>query len=146
MLKLAPITLHEANAFIQLHHRHHPRVRGCRAVVGVENGELRGVAVLGRPVSKTVQAEKFTAEVTRLCTDGTKNACSMLYSACARAAAALGYRKVITYILVTEDATSLRASGWHFERITKGGSWDTPSRRRQTKAPTCMKLRWAKDL
>ncbi len=146
MLRLVPLTLRDANAFVEQHHRHHKVERGCRAVMGVENGQLRGVAILGRPKSRVIQAERFTAEVTRVCTDGTPNACSMLYSACARAAAALGYRKVITYILKTESGTSLQASGWRVDGESNGGSWGCPSRKRTDKAPTGPKVRWAKDL
>ena len=38
-------------------------------------------------------------EVTRLCTDGTKNACSFLYGAAARIAKEMGYKQIQTYIL-----------------------------------------------
>jgi len=146
-LKLVPVILREANAFIRTHHRHHSNERGARFVVGVENGHLRGVAVLGRPKSRMIQElEPGTAEVTRCCTDGTKNACSMLYSACARGAAALGYRKIITYILAAENGLSLKASGWSCDGPAGGGSWDRADRHRTDKAPIVPKIRWSKQV
>lgn len=98
-----------------------------------------GVAVVGRPVARMLQ-DGFTAEVTRLCTDGTRNACSMLYSACWRAAKALGYRKMITYILNTEPGTSLKAAGWKVIGERGGGSWSVPSRPRVDNHPLQRKL------
>lgn len=108
-------------------------------------GELVGVIQVGNPVARMLCDGK-TLEVVRCCTDGTKNACSFLYSAAARVAKDLGYSKIITYILETEDGASLRAAGWHKEADTRGHKWDTPSRRRTTTAPTCNKQRWAKIL
>ena len=75
------------------------------------NGRLAGVAIVGRPVSRYLD-DGLTLEVNRLCTDGTKNACSFLYGAAARAAKVLGYHRIVTYILDTESGVSLRASGW----------------------------------
>lgn len=77
---------------------------------------------------------------------GTPDACSFLYSAAARVARELGYERIVTYILDTEPGTSLRAAGWHKDAEIRGKSWDTPSRRRQTTAPTCDKQRWVKEL
>lgn len=83
----------------------------------------------------------MTAEVTRLCTDGTKDACSFLYGACARAAFALGYERIGTYILATESGTSVRAAGWRMIGKTRGGHWDRPSRARDAdNHPTVQKL------
>jgi hypothetical protein len=84
----------------------------------------------------------FTAEVTRCCTDGTRNACSMLYRAAWRAARAMGYRKLITYTLAEEGGASLRASGWRIVGEVTGRSWSCPSRPRVDKHPTQGKLRW----
>lgn len=84
----------------------------------------------------------LTLEVTRLATDGTRNACSLLYSAAARAARALGYQRVLTYVLSSETGVSLKASGWRRVADTSGGSWSRPSRARQDKHPTEAKVRW----
>lgn len=142
-LQLRPVTLREANAFVAQHHRHHRAVRGCIACVGVERGDaLVGVAIVGRPVSRVLAAQGRTAEVTRLCSDGSRNACSMLYGAAWRAARALGYQRLITYTLAEEPGTSLRAAGWRFDGEAGGGSWSCPSRPRVDKAPTGVKHRW----
>lgn len=99
----------------------------------------------------------LTLEITRNCTDGTRNACSMLYGACCRAAKALGYKRVITYTLQSEPGTSLKASNWiKTEENAGGGVWDVPSRRRElsqvtlfgeeVKYSTEKKVRWEKEL
>lgn len=143
---LRPITYAEACAFIGQHHRHHRPPQGHKVSIGAEYcGKLVGVAVLGRPVARMVD-DGYTAEVTRLCTDGTPNVCSLLYGAAARAAKALGYRKIITYILASETGASLRASGWFQDRKSAGGSWSCPSRPRNDNHPLEPKTRWTRIL
>lgn len=128
-----PISLAEANAFVSEHHRHHPSVQGHKFSIGVALGEtIVGVAIVGRPVSRH-RDDGLTLEVTRLCTDGTKNACSFLYGACARAASALGYRRIGTYILASEGGASLKASGWRVVGEVTGRSWSCKSRPRVDK-------------
>lgn len=105
-----------------------------------------GVVQVGRPVSRVLDDGK-TVEVTRLCSDGTKNVCSFLYSRAARIAKELGYSKIITYILETESGDSLIASGWTLEEAKcGGGNWSCKSRPRTTTAPQCFKQRWIKML
>ena len=141
-LALQPITLREARRFVDLHHRHHKSPLGGLFAVAVGDGEnVLGVAVVGRPVARGNQ-DGWTAEVTRLCTLGDPNACSMLYAACWRAARALGYRRLITYILASEPGTSLKAAGWKLIGETKGGSWNRPSRPRVDTHPVEQKLLW----
>jgi len=106
---------------------------------------LRGIVLTGRPVARMLD-DGYTAEVTRLCTDGIKNGGSFLYSAAARTARAMGYTKIITYILETEDGGSLRASGWMYGGIRGGGSWSRANRQRIDKAPTCKKKLYYKIL
>lgn len=146
-LKLRSVTLKEANALVGKLHRHHGKAVGCRFAVGVElGGRIVGAAICGRPVARASDTG-WTAEVTRLVTDGTRNACSMLYSACARAAQAMGYVLIQTYILIEDEpGTSLLASGWHFDMMVKGRSWSCPSRPRRDKHPTVNKQRWIKHL
>ena len=103
------------------------------------------LAIIGALNWGCVGVFKFDV-VAWLCTDGTKNACSFLYSAAARVARDLGYHKIITYILDTEDGASLRAAGWHKEADIRGKSWNTPSRPRNTTAPTVDKQRWVREL
>jgi hypothetical protein len=137
-----PLTLAEANAFVAFHHRHHRPVVGHKFSLGaVIDGQLVGVAIIGRPVSRMRQ-DGFTLEVTRLCTDGTRNACSFLYGAAARAAFALGYSRIGTYTLLEEGGASLRGVGWKLIGERGGGSWNVPSRPRVDKHPTQPKLLW----
>ena len=147
-LVAVPLSRDQANDFILKHHLHHKPCQGDKFRVGVaaDNGtRLCGVAMIGRPVSRVLD-DGETVEVVRLCADGTKNACSFLYGRAAKIAKLMGYKRIITYILETEDGTTLKASGFELDGTTKGGSWDTPSRRRSQKAPTCKKLRWVKIL
>lgn len=115
-MRVIPLELKQANEFIEKHHRHHKKVQGHRFSIGVidEAGELHGCAVVGRPTSGLDPSRLL--EITRLCSDGTPNVCSMLYSAAARAGKALGYERIQTYIFMTENGASLKASGWVYER------------------------------
>jgi hypothetical protein len=146
-LQLAPVTFEEACEFVARLHRHHRPPRGWKFGVGVERVtraeevELVGVALVGRPVARALQDGR-TLEVTRCCTDGTKNAASMLYGACWRATKAMGYRRLITYTLAAEPGTTLRAAGWRELYRTPGRSWTTPSRPREDKHPLGQKRLW----
>lgn len=121
LIECRQIRLVEANAFVIEHHRHHDAVVGHKWSLGAyKDGKLVGVAIVGRPVSRNLDNGR-TLEVTRLCTDGTRNACSFLYSACARRAKKEGYEKIVTFILESENGASLRASGWHCEARHCGG-------------------------
>ena len=147
-LALKPITLRQANAFVGEVHRHHGEARGHKFSIGVVNGDtLVGVAICGRPVARASD-NGYTAEVTRLATDGTRNACSALYSACARAAKAMGYVKIQTYILEAEPGTSLRAAGWQKEAETSGGAWkrSEAGQDRRNAHPLCKKHRYGRLL
>lgn len=142
MLELVPMSLSDAAEFCSQHHRHHKPPVGGLFAVGVAAGELvRGVAIVGRPVARGNQ-DGWTAEVTRVATDGARNACSMLYAACWRAARALGYRKLITYTLASESGASLRAAGWRTVGEVRGRTWSCPSRPRVDRHPLQDKLRW----
>ena len=136
------MTLAEANAFVRVHHRHHQPVPGAKFCVGVSDGEqIVGVAIVGRPVAR-IADNGWTLEVNRSCTDGTKNANSMLYGACRRVAFALGYRKLITYTLPSESGRSLVAAGWTCLGEAGGGKWSRAARPRVDTHPTQTKLRW----
>lgn len=142
-LTVVPCELDEANAFVQLHHRHHPPVRGHKFSLAIADGanNVRGVAIVGRPVARGNQ-DGWTLEVTRLATDGCPNACSALYSAAWRATRALGYRRLCTYILASEPGTSLKAAGWRVVAEVRGRSWSCPSRPRVDLHPLQHKIRW----
>ncbi len=103
-----------------------------------------GVAICGRPVGRYLD-DGMTCEINRCCTDGTYNACSMLYGACCRVAKAMGYRKIITYTLLSEPGTSLRASNFALDGVAGGIYW-TGERRKGQNIPAELKNRWHRDL
>jgi hypothetical protein len=144
-LELQPITHREAAAFVSKHHRHCVPSKGWKFGVGVctKRKRLVGVAVVGRPVARLLD-DGYTLEITRVCTAGERNACSMLYSASRRAAIALGYRRIITYTLTTELGSSLKASGFAAVAITaKGDQWNRPGKReRIDRGLQGQKTRW----
>jgi hypothetical protein len=141
-LQLTPITLAEANAFVELHHRHHKPVPGAKFSIAVsEDGIVRGVVIVGRPVARMAD-NGWTLEVNRCCTDGARNACSMLYQAAWRAAKAMGYKKLITYTLPEEGGASLKGAGWKCLGEAGGGNWNVPSRPRVDTKLQQMKLKW----
>ena len=139
-LFVVPLDLESANDWVTMFHRHHPPVVGHKFSLGaMKNNDIVGVIIVGRPVARMRQ-DGWTLEVTRLATDGTKNACSFLYGAAARAAFALGYRRVGTYILASEPGTSLNAAGWRQIGEVKGRSWSCQTRPRVDRHPLQDKL------
>lgn len=155
-MRLVPITLAEGRRFVGQHHRHNLPPLGHRFSVGLSvDGHLAGVAIAGRPKARLLDDGK-TLEVVRTCTDGSKNGNSMLYGACARAAAAMGYDRLITYTLESEPGTSLRASGFIEDGRTKPGGWERPNQERRTNHDTDMfgtrrppeedRIRWVRIL
>jgi hypothetical protein len=139
-MSLVPLELGEANEFVRQVHRHHGPVVGHKFSLGaVKDDKIVGVAIVGRPTARH-RDDGLTLEVTRLATDGTRNACSFLYGACARAAFALGFKRVGTYILASESGATLNASGWRLMGETPGRSWSVPSRPRVDKHPLQKKL------
>lgn len=141
-LELQPITFAEACEFVRLHHRHHLPSVGHKFSIACNDGDkVVGVVTVGRPVARHYD-NGWTLEATRCCTDGTPNAASMLYGAAWRAARALGYRRLITYVLASETGTSVKAAGWRVVGEAGGGSWNAPSRPRVDKAPTGRKTPW----
>jgi len=141
-MNVVPMTLGEARAYVTENHRHHRAPQGGLFAIGLAEGEaIVGVVIVGRPVARG-NADDWTCEVTRLATDGSRNACSMLYRAAWRAARAMGYRRLITYTLPEEGGASLRAAGFTLIGERGGGSWSTPSRPRVDTHPLQVKLRW----
>lgn len=143
-MTLRPITLSDANSFVRKYHRHRGAVLGSKFALAAWDGfALVGVCIVGRPVSRVLD-DGLTCEITRLCTDGTRNAASFLLGRARRAAFAQGYRKVVTYTLESEDGASLRAAGFEQAQLTGGRSWNTPSRPRAVKN-TEKKWRWESE-
>lgn len=153
-LIIRPISLREANAYVADNHRHNSPVRGHKWSVACYDGDrLCGVGICGRPVSRKLD-DGLTVEIYRVCTDGTYNACSILYGACSKVARAMGYKKIVTYTLLSEPGASLKASGFINCGKAGGISWDVPSRPREVyltisekkerKYPGEKKIRWEK--
>jgi len=151
-MEIRPITLREANAYVAQHHRHNMPTNGHKWSVACYDGDrLCGVAICGQPVARKLD-DGLTVEIRRVCTDGTRNACSMLYGACCRVAKAMGYKRVVTYTLESEPGASLRASNFTDCGKAGGVTWDMPSRPREVvqetlfgverKYPEEMKRRW----
>ena len=124
-------TLKIANSYVEQHHRHHGRVIGHKwSLAAYKDG--------------------------RLCTDGTRNACSCLYAAAARRAKKEGYSNIITFILQSEPGISLRAAGWTMEAAKAGRPrWNTERYANrpiqltlfpQKQPPEEYKQRWSKQL
>src|SRR5262249_1701562 len=129
-MRLRPITLREARAFVAAHHRHLGPPCGHKFSVAVEEGvEIVGVAIAGRPVSRLLDDGR-TLELLRVCTQGTPNACSMLCGAVRRAAKALGDIRLVSYTLDSEPGTSLKASGWRCVAEVRAGQWGRAGRPR----------------
>ena len=130
-MNLQPISLKEAMRFVDDNHRHHRAPQGGLFAIGLsENDQVIGVAIVGRPVARLLD-NGYTAEVTRLCVKpGFYNACSMLYSACWRAARGMGYQRLITYVLSSESGVSLLASGFRLIGQCGGGTWARKGRPR----------------
>lgn len=142
MIRVVPCTLRRARLLCAAWHRHHkPPQGGLFALAAADvDGKLCGVAIVGNPVSRRL-ADGYTAEVTRLATDGARNACSLLYAAAWRAARALGYRRLVTYTLSSEPGASLRAAGWSDVARVRPETWSRPSRPRAG-AVAVTRVRW----
>jgi hypothetical protein len=147
-MRAVPLTLKEANSLVAELHRHHKPAQGHRFSIGaqLDDGTLVGAIIVGRPVARAVDQYRV-AEVTRLVTDGTKNACSFLYARAAQAAKAMGFDSIQTYTLASEPGASLRAAGWDCEGSPRpnGRGWNSRDGRR-TDQPTETKIRWRKTL
>ena len=145
MLKLKPCTFRQAQDFVRENHRHNKPPVGHKFSIAVYDGEkLCGVVMVGRPDGRYLD-DGETLEVNRCCTDGTRNACTMLYGAAWRAAKALGYKRIVTYTLKSENGASLRAAGWHCDGEAGGTHWTGERYIQQEIVLDEMKVRWSKE-
>lgn len=138
-MELRPISILAAMQVVTELHRHLEKPQGAKFALSA----FEGRQLVGVPTARmTMTREPLTAEVIRVATDGTPNACSFLYARAKRAAQAMGYTRVITKTLPEESGASLRAVGATYQGMTQGGTWDRVNRHRAQKAPTCPKLKW----
>lgn len=144
-LRVFPLTLAQANALVARLHRHHQPAQGHRFSIGAfdATGELVGACIVGRPVARRTPAYSV-AEVTRLVTNGHRNACSLLYAAAARTAQGCGFHKIQTFILASEGGASLRAAGW--VDCGEAGKEQWNGRDRKNTHPPEMKRRYERIL
>ena len=130
---LRPVTRDEGRAFVRQHHRHHGWPVGFLWLHGLHDdcGDLVGIAVVGRPVARALD-DGLTSEVTRCCTDTTPNAPSKLYAATEKASRSKGYRRGLTYLLVSEWARfehrdtgeqRIAATDEEDDRLAMDGDW-----------------------
>ena len=150
-LRARPCTLKQAKEVVAEIHRHHKPPTGHRFSIKAERWEeesqewvLCRVVVVGRPVARAID-QYNVCEVTRLATDGTHNACSFLYARAARAAQAMGFDFIQTYILEEESGASLRAVAWTCDGVVRkdGKGWNNRAGRR-TDQPVSAKVRYRK--
>lgn len=142
-MELRPISIKAANRIVREWHRHLDRPQGARfALSAWKDGRLVGVALVGNPIARmTMKNATPTIEVTRVATDGTRNACSFLYARAKRAAQALGWVKVVSKTLPEEGGASLRAVGAQERGMSKAQQWDRANRHRDEN-PMQPKMRW----
>lgn len=147
-LRLAPIDLASARAWIQRVHSHLDAPIGGKAAVAIEeDGRLCCVALLGRPNARALQAQGC-AEVLRVASDRTPHAAGMALAAITRAALSLGYTRIVSSTLLGEKGTMYRGTGWRpvacrlLERGPELADWRRKGR--SSKAPTQAgaKVRW----
>lgn len=144
-LELRPTTCRGSQAIVRALHRRLPRVEGGTAATSVwVDGELAGVGIASLPKAPRSR-DGFTIEITRVATDGHPNACSRLYGALCRSAAALGYRRAITFTQLDEPGTSLRAAGFRDDGLTREQSWNRPGNPGRSKELSQVR-RWVREL
>lgn len=146
-LKSRELDFRDACCHVNLHHRHHASPLGHLFSGGVfQDNTLRAAVIVGRPVARALDDGK-TVEITRVASDGTRNACSKAMAWAIAEARNRGFKKVISYTLATESGGSLKAVGFELDATTRGGSWNCPSRPRAAdRHPTTPKTRWVKTL
>ena len=151
-MRIVPMTLREANDFVERWHRHSARTSndGGKYAIGLEyESQLVGVAIVGRPVARLLQVPG-AAELLRLCTSpaAPKGAGSKLYSRAKRIWQLMGGTTIHTYTLKHEGGATLRGAGIHEAAAeVDGQQWTRPSRPREEKAVYDEdKLRWTETL
>ena len=140
---ILPITLKQANEFVEIYHRHNKPVQGHKWSLGLwDNNNLIGVAITGRPIARLLD-DGLTLEILRVCTNGQRNSNSFLYGRVARIAHLMGYQRIITYTLKKESGASLRAIGAKAIEASKPGSWNRSNRLRENQSVFWEeKIRW----
>ena len=139
-----PIPIKKALPFVRATHRRLPKIQGAMwAIAAVIDDRIVGVAVVGHPQARMAD-DGVTLEVTRVAVEAdAPNACSALYSACARAARDMGALDLYTSIHSDETGHSPRAAGWVEIGAGKGGEWSREDRPRRAAIDPLPKIRYA---
>lgn len=143
MIEIVPISQKAAHDWVNATHRHLSAPQGELFRVALEiDGQLQAVGIAGRPCRMLQDGR--TVDITRVASIAPVevNASSRIYSSLIKAGRALGYRRFITYTLLEEPGTSLRAANFHEDGITNGGEWSRPSRKRKAAEQPGQKRRW----
>lgn len=147
--EVVPVGLREANEAVERLHRKLGQVQGHKFALGLRRGvdeDLVGVAVCARPVARHLD-DGLTAEVRRVAVDpSVVNGCTKLLGAVAKAASAMGYRRLVTYTSEDENGSSLYAAGWDPIGKSAGGHWGSKDRPRRRGDDEGRKVVWAKVL
>ena len=151
-LRIVPLTLREANDFVEAHHRHSARTSndGGKFAIGLQyEGQLVGASIVGRPIARLLQVPG-AAELLRLCTSPSapKGAESKLYARARRIWQLMGGTLLHTYTLSKESRASLKGAGLKEPAAEiDGAQWDRAARPRSLKAiHDEPKLRWTEAL
>jgi hypothetical protein len=128
MRRIVPLTLRDANDFVEAHHRHSARTSndGGKFAIGLEfEGELVGVAIVGRPVARLLD-KPGTAELLRCCVKegAPTGAGKTLNARCKRIWQLMGGTRLVTYTLASEGAGSIRGAGFVWEAKVPGRRWN----------------------
>jgi hypothetical protein len=165
-LRLGPIDLSDARAFIQREHSHLDAPIGGKCAVAVERRREEAwerccVALLGRPVSRELQAQGC-AEVLRVAaasdpapvcsccwqTHGVTrttipHVASMCLAAISRAGLDLGYRRLVSSTLLGESGTMYIAAGWRAVACDRRErDWERSDGYRSPAGQPGAKVRW----
>lgn len=142
-LLIRPITLDQAQAFVQDWHRHNrDNAGGCWAIACMRGEELVGVAICGRPVSPVMQRRGYLEILRVAVLEGVEGACSMLYSRAKRIGQAMGYQRFNTYNRPGESGASLAAAGFRPTAQVRGRKGGWGNRAGRATHPMQNKLRW----
>lgn len=148
MLYTKPIELKDCQAFVTEQHRHLKKVviRDKFRVAAYDETGLVGVVQVSRPRARMLD-NGLNLEVVRVAIiddrERASNCVSFLLGRVYQIAKAMGYQKLVSYILDIENGHSYKASGWVYESDTKGGlGWE--NRGREPTEQPGPKQRWCK--
>lgn len=141
-LRVVPVTIGAARAFVERHHsNHHAPVGGLLACAVADGDRLCCVAILSRPVARMLDAHGDVAEVTRVATDRTRGAALLCLRALTSAALRLGWARLVSYTLLGESGRLYRQAGWRITGLVEASDrWH--SREGRVIAQGGAKVRW----